>query len=459
MNVTISQMLKNISIESPNEMQKEAIETIGRNSEIVLLSPTGSGKTLAFLLPMIERLGESNGHIQAVIITPSRELALQTEHVFKSLGSSYRVACCYGGHPFDVEQRSLASVPDVLVGTPGRLVDHIESHSFTLDQATWLVLDEFDKSLEFGFSEEMKFIIENLPNLRKKILLSATEAIEIPEFTKITNPVKVNYLSDGNEGLTIKVVNSPVKDKLQTLFNLLCHIGANQSIIFCNFRESVDRVAQYLREQGIECITFHGGMEQPDRERALCMFRNGTIRVLISTDLAARGLDIPDVGNVIHYHLPDKADSFTHRNGRTARMHAKGCAYLILHAEESIPEFLPQDLEEEHVSDNTPLPPPSAWKTLYIGKGKKDKISKGDVVGFLMQKGMLKKEDLGIVEVKERYALAAVKAKRLSNLIRLISDEKIKGTKTKFEEAKITGFANPNKEDKNRTYFKHKNSK
>lgn len=430
-------MLKNISIEELNDMQKASIETIGRSHEVVILSPTGSGKTLAFLLPMIERLGEPNGTIQAVIIAPSRELALQIEHVFKSLGSGYRIYCCYGGHPFDIEKKSLAAVPDVLVGTPGRIVDHIEMKSLDLSSARWLVLDEFDKSLEFGFTEEMKFIIDNLTHLQRKVLLSATEAIDIPEFTKIKNPEKVNYLSGNESKLTMNIVNSPVKDKLETLFHLLCDIGNNQSIIFCNHRESVDRTKDYLMKNGIDCIGFHGGMEQPDRERALCMFRNGSIRTLISTDLAARGLDIPDVGNVIHYHLPATADAFTHRNGRTARMNAKGCAYIILHSEESVPDFMPENIEAKELSKKPQLPAPSEWKTLYIGKGKKDKLSKGDVVGFLMQKGMLKKEDLGVVEVKERYALAGIKAKRLSSVIKMVRDQKIKGMKTVFEETRI----------------------
>jgi superfamily II DNA/RNA helicase len=439
MNKNMEEMLQRISVSQLNDMQLNAIETIGQNDETILLSPTGSGKTLAFLLPLIDGLKEDCGQMQAVILSPARELALQIESVMRSLASGHRVMCCYGGHPFDVEQRSLMqNPPEVLVATPGRLVEHIEEHSLSLDNAQWLVLDEFDKSLEMGFTEEMKFIVESMPALRKKVLTSATEAVTIPDFVNLIQPVRLNFLSEkGIAGLSLMKVASPDKDKLDTLLRLLCTIGDGQSIIFCNYRESVDRVADYLRGSKVTCETFHGGMEQPDRERALCMFRNGTIRILISTDLAARGLDIPEVGNIIHYHLPSTGEAFTHRNGRTARMNASGKAYVILSADEKIPDYLKAKMPEMRLNPNAPLPPPSVWQTLYIGKGKRDKISKGDVVGFLCQKGGLKKEELGIVEVKERYALAAVKAKRMQPLLKAICNEKIKGLKTIFEVARV----------------------
>ena len=435
----INEMLARIGVEQLNDMQIAANDAISKNPDVLLLSPTGSGKTLAFLLPLVQRLSTPGSGLQAVIIVPARELALQIDSVFKSLATEYRAYCCYGGHPFDVEQRSLLNVPDVIVGTPGRVVDHIEQKSFSPETASWLVLDEFDKSLEFGFSKEMEFISQCLTGLRHRVLLSATQAVEIPEFVGVgKNLVRVDFLKDSPAGLSMKIVNSPAKDKLATLLLLLCNLGNQQSIIFCNYREAVDRVVAYLKEYGIDCINFHGGMEQPERERALCMFRNGTIRTLVSTDLAARGLDIPDVENVIHYHFPSTAEAFTHRNGRTARMQAKGSAFLILGSEEALPDYVDDDIEGAELDQSATFPAKSQWTTLYIGKGKKDKVSKGDVAGFLMQKGMLKKDELGIIEVKERYALAAVKEKRISSLLKLISDQKIKGMKTKFEVAHLS---------------------
>lgn len=434
MSKDISPILERMGITALNEMQKEALSVIPQEPETLILSPTGSGKTLAYLLPVVEMLQPDCKHIQAVVIVPARELALQIAQVFQQMGSGFRAFCSYGGHPFDKEHRSLTEAPpDVLIGTPGRIVDHIENKSIDLKQTKTIILDEFDKSLEFGFSEEMKFIAESMPSAKKKILLSATEAVEIPDFMHITAPKRIDFLkNEPVKGLTLKEVVSVEKDKLPALRELLCHLGKGKSIIFANFRESADRIANYLREQGIECMCFHGGMEQPDREKAICLFRNGSVNCLISTDLAARGLDIPEVDYIIHYHLPSTGDVFTHRNGRTARMNASGQAFVILYINEIRPSYLPKMLKEK-VQEGCPIPPPAAWATIYIGKGKRDKISKGDVVGFLLQKGGLEKDELGIVEVKERYAMAAVKAEKANAMLKKIRDEKIKGVKTIFE--------------------------
>lgn len=429
-----SQILAHMGISALNAMQEESLSAIPKEKETLILSPTGSGKTLAYLLPLVQLLQADQKQIQAVVVVPARELALQIGQVFQQMGTGFRAFCSYGGHPFDVEHRSLTEAPpDVLIGTPGRIVDHIENKSIDLTKVPILVLDEFDKSLEFGFTEEMKFIVESMPSVDKKILLSATEAIELPEFIGIQSPKRINYLkSEPVKGLTLKEVVSVEKDKLPALKDLLCHLGKGKSIIFANYRESADRIANYLREQGIVCMCFHGGMEQPDREKAIGLFRNGSVNCLISTDLAARGLDIPEVDYIIHYHLPTTADVFTHRNGRTARMNATGEAFVILYINEMRPEYLPKMLKEK-VESGTPLPPQPEWATIYIGKGKRDKISKGDVVGFLFKNGGLEKDELGIVEVKERYAMAAVKASKVNCLLRDIADAKIKGVKTKFE--------------------------
>lgn len=430
----IDKILSNMGIAALNKMQEKALATIPAEAETLLLSPTGSGKTLAYLLPLAQTLRADQKGIQAVVVVPARELALQIGQVFQQMGTGLRYSCCYGGHPFDVEHRSLTEAPPhVLIGTPGRIVDHIENKSIDLKATPTIILDEFDKSLEFGFSEEMKFIAESMPSLKKKVLLSATEAVEIPAFMHIAAPKRINYLKgETASGLTLKEVVSVEKDKLPALKQLLCHLGKGKSIIFANFRESADRIAGYLRQEGISCACFHGGMEQPDREKSICLFRNSSTNCLISTDLAARGLDIPEVDYIVHYHLPATEDVFTHRNGRTARMNASGQAFVILYINEQRPAYLPKMLKEK-VQEGLPLPPEPEWRTLYIGKGKRDKISKGDVVGFLFQKGGLQKDELGIVEVKERYAMAAVKATKVDALLKNVADQKIKGMKTKFE--------------------------
>lgn len=432
-NEMIARALANTGIEKLNEMQQAVLDA-GTTKDMVLLSPTGSGKTLAFLLPLLTVLTNEEKKIQALIIAPSRELALQIETVFRSLGAGYKVNCCYGGHPIRTEKKSLEHPPTVLIGTPGRILDHIERGNINMDYIRTLILDEFDKSLELGFLSEMKDILSHLPGVRRRVLTSATEAVEIPPFTGIAAPVRLSFLTGVKEskGLTVFRVQSPVKDKLETLYKLLGELKGESALIFCNLRESVERVSDYLTEMGVDNEFFHGGMEQPERERALSLFRNGSATVFISTDLASRGLDIPEVKHVIHYHLPVNEEAYIHRNGRTARMHAEGQAFLLLNEIESVPEYITREPEEFFLPEVARKPVCSEWVALTINRGKRDKLSKKDVVGFLFQKGGLDKEDLGVVEVKESYSCAAVKRDKLPALLERIREEKIKNMKAKF---------------------------
>lgn len=432
-NEIIARALANTGIEALNEMQ-ETVLNVGTTKDMILLSPTGSGKTLAFLLPLLTTLTDEEKKIQALIIAPSRELALQIETVFRSLGAGYKVNCCYGGHPIRTEKKSLEHPPTVLIGTPGRILDHIDRGNIDLDTVRTLILDEFDKSLELGFLSEMKDILSHLSRVRRRVLTSATEAIDIPSFTGITAPVRLSFLTGVREakGLTLRVVNSPVKDKLETLYKLLGELRGGSALVFCNLREAVERVSNYLTEMGVDNEYFHGGMEQPERERALSHFRSGSATVFISTDLASRGLDIPEVKNVIHYHLPLNEEAFIHRNGRTARMNAEGTAYLIINEIESVPEYITHEPETFFLPEVARIPVRSEWVTLTINRGKRDKLSKKDIVGFLFQKGALEKEDLGVVEVKESCSFAAVKRDKLPTLLTRIKEEKIKNMKAKF---------------------------
>lgn len=429
----IARALSNTGIAALNEMQQAVLDA-GTTKDLLLLSPTGSGKTLAFLLPLLTTLTEEEKKIQALIIAPSRELAIQIETVFRSLGAGYKVNCCYGGHPLRIESRSLEHLPTVLIGTPGRILDHLDRGNIQLDGVRTWVLDEFDKSLELGFLDEMKKIASHLPNVRRRVLTSATEAVEVPDFVGMRRPIRLSFLKGTKEvkGLTLRVVKSPVKDKLETLYKLLGELKGESSLVFCNYRETVERVSDYLTKMGVENGCFHGGMEQLDRERALAYFRNGSITVFISTDLASRGLDIADVKHVIHYHLPVNEEAYVHRNGRTARMHAEGDAYLILNEAETVPEYVTREPDEFFLPNVAKKPVVSEWKTIVINRGKRDKLSKKDVVGFLFQKGGLDKEDLGIVEIKESCAFAAVKREKVKGLLARIRDEKIKNMRAKF---------------------------
>ena len=431
-------ILLNLGIENLNEMQVAAQETILSDNNILLLSPTGSGKTLAFLLPIFEMLQPEILSVQCLILVPSRELALQIEQVWKKMGTDNKVNVCYGGHSIDTEIKNLSNPPAVLIGTPGRIADHIDRGTFRLDKIQTLVLDEFDKSLQLGFHEQLSFTIGKFTTLNKSVLVSATSDIEIPEYTRVINPTILDYIPAEEErtNLSMKLVVSKEKDKIGSLFSLICSLKSQSALVFCNHRDAAERISDTLNEKGIYATYYHGGMDQDERERALIQFRNGSVSYLVTTDLAARGLDIPEMKHVIHYHLPSKEDEFTHRNGRTARMLASGTAYIIAHESEKKMDYIDYGMETLKVENSTSLPKPPEFQTIYISGGKKNKLNKIDIVGFFSQKGKLEKGDLGLIEVKDFISFAAVKFNKVKDLLHNIRDEKMKGKKYKIEVAR-----------------------
>lgn len=519
-------LFRRLHIEQLTPMQEATREAFARRGDLVLLSPTGSGKTLAYLLPLMEWLqglsrqsvasayaegnveggkadaavevgdlgpaegsiegketdalagdlkpaegvkreeGEKPVGVKAVILVPSRELALQTEQVIKQMGFPFKAMSCYGGRPAMEEHRTMKTLqPSIIVGTPGRMNDHLQKRNFDARQVELLVIDEFDKSLELGFQEEMSQVLAQLPALCKRVLLSATEAEEIPAFvgqsfasaseittasasatvsasatainSSATPYLTLNFLDEQpvSQRLSLMQVHSPEKDKLETLFQLLCALRGASTLVFVNYRESVDRIVKYLRSRKFPCDAFHGGMEQPLREKALYKFRNGSCPVLVSTDLAARGLDISHLDNVIHYHLPVNEEAFTHRNGRTARWQSTGSSFLLLHAEEHLPDYIHTEVPLYEIPVGLKVPKPR-WTTLYIGKGKRDKVNKVDIVGFLYKKGGLQRDEVGPVDVLDHYAFAAVRQSKTRQLLNLVQGEKLKGMKLLIEEAR-----------------------
>ena len=273
----VEKVLGNLKIASLNEMQQASIAAANKGKDIVLLAPTGSGKTVGFLLPVLKNLDAAVKGVQALILVPSRELALQIEQVFKLMGTGFKVNCCYGGHPVKTERNNFEQPPAVLIGTPGRIAYHLRKENFDESSITTLVLDEFDKALEFGFQEDMAYIIGNLLSLKQRILTSATSMESIPEFTGVKNEIEINFLKDVKvvPDLKLKKVSATAEDKLDVLFELICKIGNKTTLIFCNHRETVDRISDLLIDKDLAHDIFHGGMEQDERERALLKFRNG----------------------------------------------------------------------------------------------------------------------------------------------------------------------------------------
>ena len=436
----IQRILTKLRINELNEMQQHAAEAItGSDGDVVLLSPTGSGKTLAYLLPLVQLLDGNSGQVQALVITPGRELALQSDNVLKSMGCGLRSTACYGGRAAMDEHKVLKEVrPQIVFGTPGRLNDHLDKNNISRYGIRYLVIDEFDKCLEMGFQAEMQKLIQSLPGLQRRILLSATNTEEIPQFVNMSKKgTLIDFLPEEeqtSERITLYEVHSPQKDKLDTLRQLLLSFGDESSIVFLNYRESVERVNNYLLEQGFTTSCFHGGLEQRQREDQLYRFSNGSANTLIATDLASRGLDIPNIQNIIHYHLPESQEGYIHRVGRTARWDATGRSFFILNASEHIPDYVEGNVVEYAAIPSQQIEPPlPRMTTLYIGKGKKDKISKGDIVGFLCKNGGLKADEIGRIDVKDRYAYVAIQREKLKQTLHLVQGQKIKGLKTIIE--------------------------
>lgn len=420
-----------------NSMQEEMLRRSSEKRDLILLSPTGSGKTVAFLLPLLKWLKPPTGRVQAVIIAPSRELVLQIARVTGNLAAGFRVVSLYGGHKVEDEVNSLSVVPDIVVATPGRLLDHAVRNNIDLTPVRILVLDEFDKSLELGFDDEMSRIVKRLKNLSRIILTSATDADVLPDFLNLNDPVRINYLSDNKQlhkRMSVRSVRSGDNDKLASLYDLLTDINRgdvpDRSIIFVNHRESAERVHDYLRKHGVDSVLYHGALDQRDRETAVALFNSGARPILVATDLAARGLDIRNVRNVVHYHQALSPEAYTHRNGRTARVDERGDIYILLGPDEELKEYVGENAGYG-ISPNAGSNLRSGLDVLYISAGRREKLSKGDILGFLTKQAGLPGSEIGRIEVFDHYSLVTLPAGSAREAERVSKSAKIKGEKRK----------------------------
>lgn len=435
-----NEILTNLGLTALSEMQQNAVELISHNMNAVLLAPTGSGKTLAFLLPLARSIRTDCDDVQAMVLSPTRELALQTLTVLTAMKTGIRAMCCYGGRPAMDEHRKMAALrPQVIIGTPGRLNDHIDKGNLRTQGVKMLVVDEFDKMFELKFQDEVEGLLGKVPQRRRCVLVSATDMEEIPLFAGFAHkvPAVLNWLEGDHgsvaEGISHHLVRSEQKDKLETLDHLLRSLGREQAVVFVNYREAVERTGKWLREEGHSVSLFHGGMEQQDREAALALFRSGCANVLVSTELSARGIDVPSLQNVIHYHLPASRENYIHRCGRTGRWENGGRSLVIVGPEEDVPQYEGVELTDYAPEPPYPAPAKPEWAMLYIGRGKRDKLGKGDIVGFLCKTGGLKAADIGMIDVRERYAHVAVRSSMVKQTLRNIAGEKIKKMSAKIE--------------------------
>lgn len=434
----MQEILDRLKIKELNAMQKSVYKELTEtNRDTVVLSPTGSGKTLAYLLPLQELLDHDDVRLQMLVLVPGRELALQSNDVLQNMKCGLKSMACYGGRPtMDEHRRMRDTQPQVIFATPGRLLDHMEKGNVETDAVQVIVIDEFDKCLEMGFSREMKAILGFLGDDCRRVLLSATDIDAIPRFVNMGRTSRLDFIPEKvqtNNRVQTFFFHSPEKDKLPLLGQLLSDRGEEQTIVFLNYRDAIERTVDWLREQGFMVTAFHGGMDQKQREQSLHQFSNGSVNIMVCTDLASRGLDIPKIANIIHYHLPLAEEEYIHRVGRTARWDATGNTFFLLGPEEHIPEFINIEPEEYTIGEPSIRPCMPKMVTLYIGKGKKDKLSKGDIVGFLCKIGGLTSDGIGRIDVYDRYTYVAINRKQLKSVLRNTAGAKIKGLRTVIE--------------------------
>jgi superfamily II DNA/RNA helicase len=411
--------VNNLNIDTLNPLQEACFDHASGNNDLRIYSRTGSGKTLAFLSVVLHHVQPDLQETQVMIVAPTRELVQQIEDVFRKLQTGLRMTACYGGHKREIEENNLKVTPQIIIGTTGRLGDHIRRKNFDCSRIQLLVLDEFDKMFE--------------------LMSSATKADFLPEFLASTEKsVDIDFSENIRTENQFEIfrVDSSDKDKHQTLFQLLCSLNGKSSIVFFNHREHVEKCSDYLKDRGLANVFYHGALMQQERDIALAKFRNGSQNTLLCTDLASRGLDIQNVRNIIHFHLPVNEESYTHRNGRSARMEASGRAFLVMGPEEYIPEYIQPEPTPYELSAESELPAKTEWVTLFIHAGKKEKIGKTDILGFMIQIGQMKKEDIGLIEQKDHYSLVAVRRNRASLLLSAIDDRRMKNKKVKFEIAR-----------------------
>ena len=436
----LDNVVTRLGITHLNEFQLAVIEHArSLNDNLLLYAPTGSGKTLAYVLPTLEVVEANNAEPQLVVICPSRELTLQVYGVYRSVAEGVKITCCYGGHSVEDERRSLQSSPSIIVATPGRLLDHVRRHNTDLSSVHQIVIDEFDKCLELGFSDEMRRLIAKMPRLSRRILASATQLECLPAYVGMQNAVTVDYtkaIANPLNRMTVIKSQCTTTDKQIDLFNLLATIRANRVIVFTNDRECAKGLNTYLCGKHVDCVVYHGGLDQVEREKAVAMFRNGSVLVLVATDLASRGLDIDNVKTIIHFDIPVSPEAYIHRNGRTARVDARGEVYVMLGHDDACPEFIQFDSKFTVPGIVNTISMHAPMTSLYFGAGRKEKISRGDIVGFIVGNSELQACDVGRVDVYDHYALVAVPRPLAQGLVELLNAARIKGKRVRISIAR-----------------------
>lgn len=430
--------LVRLGFEEMTPIQAKAIPAIIEGCDIVAHAKTGSGKTLAFALPLVMRATFGDNRPYALVVTPTRELAEQIARTIRDIAASLpnlKVATLYGGVPLRPQAENIANGVQILVGTPGRILDHLDKKTLGLESIGTVVFDEADKMLSMGFQKEIDAILLCLPTQRQTLFFSATFPDKIAQLTQsiLHEPlfITADVTSDAD---TIKEIVHQTQNKFETLLATLHHYTPASVLIFLNTKEAVITLSQQLYELGHSVIDLQGNLEQYQREEALIQFKNGSIRILVATDVASRGLDIHQVAMVINYELPFNRETYIHRIGRTGRAGAFGIALSFYTSYENTKRNEIATTAQEIIIKPLPkqtTPLISEYRTLMLYGGRKEKLRKGDIVGALCQEIGVSVDSVGSITIGERYSYIALHISIVEKVKKSLDMMKVKGKKVR----------------------------
>ncbi|WP_416139601.1 ATP-dependent RNA helicase DbpA [Halomonas sp. HK25] len=435
--------LASLGFTAMTPIQAESLPPILAGRDVIAQAKTGSGKTAAFGLGLLSRLELSSFRVQGLVLCPTRELADQVAGELRRLARSLpnvKVLTLCGGAPFGPQLSSLEHGAHIVVGTPGRVEEHLRKGSLRLDGLQTLVLDEADRMLDMGFQASLEAIVAETPASRQTLLFSATfsDAVRPVAEELMRDPVTVK-VAETHDATSIHERVYRVADgdeaRLEGLCRLLLHLRPASSVVFCNTKRETDEVAQALEAAGFSALALHGDLEQADRDRLLVLFANRSASILVATDVAARGLDIAELDAVFNYHIARDLEVHVHRVGRTGRAGSAGIACTLVGEGEDfrlarLTDFLGERLEEaalppRAVLGQAPLVAPMA--TLQIGAGKKQKVRPGDILGALTGEAGLAGDQVGRIKVLANSAYVAVQREVAPQALEQLANGRIKG--------------------------------
>ena len=429
--------LNNLNFETMSDIQEKAINPILDGKDILAQSKTGSGKTLAFGLPLIMATDATSNAPQSIIITPTRELAEQIAVELRRVASykaNLKILTLYGGVPLRSQADSLAKGANILIGTPGRIQDHLAKETLTLESIKTLVLDEADRMLDMGFYDEIVKIGSNMPRAKQTLLFSATFPSNIEKLAKelLREPLSIKVDTIIEKGKIEELVYE-TDNKFKLLLSLIGSHKPDSLLVFCNTKAEVISLTDKLHAKGHSTIDIHGDLDQRDRNESVLLFSNGSKRILVATDVASRGLDIKNIELVINYDLPYDNEVYTHRIGRTGRAGAVGVAISLYEASQSEKcsyiKSKAKQVDEKELRVDSSFKMVSQFDTLGINGGKKTKLRKGDILGTLCKEVGIDVADIGKIAVGDKISYVALNHKVVDRVHKALKKVKIKKKK------------------------------